>query len=197
MSAPGRRSLFLLVQADCRCRSALKSYFSGGSRLTQALGLELTLWCPSIMRIIQLVRRHFPVQRIVICALAGLLIFYHTYTLFDLYFGSGTDLYDGGSRNTHPLFENAQSILRVIIIFSLILVVLNRRFGLYGMWIAISSLIATHYWAFFFDLPFRFLDGRHPLSYLKGFIIPTVITFLYLSMNSQRNARNSSAAGEA
>lgn len=149
------------------------------------------------MRIIQLVRRHFPAQRIVICALAGLLIFYHTYTLLDLYFGSGTDLYDGGSRNTHPLFENAQSILRVIIIFSLILVVLNKRFGLYGMWIAISSLIATHYWAFFFDFPFHFLDGRHPLSYLKGFIIPTVITLLYLSMNSQRNARNSSAASEA
>jgi hypothetical protein len=149
------------------------------------------------MRIIQLVRRHFLVQRIIICALAGLLIFYHTYTLFDLYFGSGTDLYDDGSRNTHPLFENAQSILRVIIIFNLILVILNRRFGLYGMWIAISSLIATHYWAFFFDLPFRFLDGRHPLSYLKGFIIPTVITFLYLSMNSQRNSQNSSAAGEA
>ena len=149
------------------------------------------------MRIIQLVRRHFPVQRLVICALAGLLIFYHTYTLFDLYFGSGTDLYGGGSRNTHPLFENAQSILRMMIIFSLILVILNRRFGLYGMWVAISALIATHYWAFFFDLPFRFLDGRHPLSYLKGFIIPTVITFLYLSMNSQRNAQKSSAAGEA
>ena len=149
------------------------------------------------MRIIQLARRHFPVQRILICALAGLLIFYHTYTIFDLYFGSGTDLYDGGSRNTHPLFESAQSILRVTIIFNLILVVLNRRFGLYGMWVGISTLIATHYWAFFFDLPFRFLDGRHPLSYLKGFIIPTVITFLYVSMNSRRNARKSSAAGGA
>jgi hypothetical protein len=149
------------------------------------------------MRIIQFVRRYFPVQRIVICALAGLLIFYHTYTLFDLYVGSGTDLYDGGSRSTHPLYEHAQSIFRVIIICSLFLVVLNRRVGLYGMWVAISALIATHYWAFFFDLPFRFLDGRHPLSYLKGFIIPTVITLLYLSINSQRHARKLGAAGEA
>ena len=74
---------------------------------------------------------------------------------------------------------------------------MNRRFALYAMWAAISALIATHYWAFFFDLPFRFLDGRHPLSYLKGFIIPTMITFLYFSMNSQRNARKSIAAGEA
>jgi len=148
------------------------------------------------MRIIQLVRRHFPVQRIVICALAGLLIFYHTYTLCDLYFGSGTDLYDRGSSNTHLLFQSVQSILRVLIIFNLIILSLNKRFGLYGMWIGISALIATHYWALFFDLPFRFLDGRHPLSYLKGFIIPTVITFLYLSMNFQRSARKSSATDE-
>lgn len=149
------------------------------------------------MRIIQPARRHLPVRRLVILALAGLLIFYHTYTLFDFYFGSGTDLYGSGSGNTYLLFENAQSILRMVIIFSLIFVILNRRFCLYGMWVAISALIATHYWAFFFDLPFRFLDGRHPLSYLKGFIIPTVITFLYFSMNSQRNARKSGAAGEA
>lgn len=141
------------------------------------------------MRLVQLVRRHFPVRRIVICALAGLLIFYHTYTLFDLYFGSGTDLYGGRSGNAYPLFEHTQSILRVMIVFSLVLVVMNRRFALFGMWAAISALVATHYWAFFFDLPFRFLDGRHPLSYLKGFIIPTVISLLYFSVNSQRNSR--------
>ena len=64
------------------------------------------------MRLVQLVRRHFPVRRIVIRALAGLLIFYHTYTLFHLYFGSGTDvygdLYGGGSGNAYPLFEHTQ-----------------------------------------------------------------------------------------
>lgn len=130
----------------------------------------------------------FPVQRIVICALAGLLIFYHTYTLYDLYLGSGTDLYESGNANTHPLFKHGQSVLRVLIVFSLVLVAMNRRFALYGMWAAISALIATHYWAFFFDLPFRFLDGRHPLSYLKGFIIPTVITLLYLSMDFKRKS---------
>lgn len=149
------------------------------------------------MRITQLVRSHFPVRRVVICALAGPLIFYHVYTLVDLYFGSGTDLYEGGSGNAHPLFEHVQSILRAIIVLSLVSVILNRRFGLYGMWLAISALIATHYWAFFLDLPFRFLDGRHPLSYLKGFIFPTVITFLYLSLNSRRNARESTSAGDA
>lgn len=130
----------------------------------------------------QIFGRSFQVRRLTICALAGLLIFYHTYTLYDLYLGSGTDLYEGGSASTHALFKLAQSILRVLIIGSLLLVAMNRRFALYGMWAAISALVATHYWALFFDLPFRFLDGRHPLSYLKGFIIPTVITVLFLSI---------------
>jgi hypothetical protein len=65
-------------------------------------------------------------------------------------------------------------------------VVLNKRPALYGMWIAIATLVATHYWAYFFHLPFRFLEGTHPLSYLKGFIIPTVITVLFLAINSRR-----------
>ena len=56
------------------------------------------------------------------------------------------------------------------------------------MWAAISALVATHYWALFFELPFRFLDGRHPLSYLKGFIIPTAITFPFLSIDSNRES---------
>jgi hypothetical protein len=84
---------------------------------------------------------------------------------------------------------HTQSILRLLIIVSLVLVAMNRRFALYGMWAAIGALVATHYWAYFFDLPFPFLEGRHPLSYLKGFIIPTVITLLYLSINSHRNLR--------
>ena len=133
--------------------------------------------------------RLFRLQRVVIFALAGLLVFYHTYTLCDLYVGSGTDLYGGPSANGHPLYMHTQSILRLLIIVSLVLVAMNRRSALYGMWAAIGALVATHYWAYFFDLPFPFLQGRHQLSYLKGFIIPSVITLLYLSINSQRNLR--------
>jgi hypothetical protein len=133
--------------------------------------------------------RLFRLQKVVIFALAGLLVFYHTYTLFELYVGSGTDLYGGPSANGHPLYMHTQSILRLLIIVSLVLVAMNKRSALYGMWAAIGALVATHYWAFFFDLPFRFLEGRHPLSFLKGFIIPTVITLLYLSTNYHRNLR--------
>jgi hypothetical protein len=137
--------------------------------------------------------RLFRLQRIVIFALAGLLVFYHTYTLFELYVGSGTDLYGGPNANGHSLYAHTQSILRLAIIVSLVLVAMNRRSALYGMWAAIGALVATHYWAYFFDLPFHWVEGRHPLAYLKGFIIPTVITLLHLSTNSHRNLRGRAA----
>lgn len=125
-------------------------------------------------------------QRAVIFALAGLLVSYHTYTLFELYLGSSTDLYGGQGANGHPWYIHTQSVLRLLIVVSLVLVVMNRRPALYGMWAAIGALVATHYWAHFFDLPFPFLEGRHPLSYLKGFIIPAVITLLFRSTNAHR-----------
>ncbi len=135
------------------------------------------------------VGRLFRLQRVVIFALAGLLVCYHTHTLFELYAGSGTDLYGDPSDSGHSLFEHTQSVLRLAIIVSLVLVAMNRRLALFAMWAAIGGLVATHYWAYFFDLPFQFLQGRHPLSYLKGFIIPTVITLLHLSANSHGNPR--------
>jgi hypothetical protein len=126
------------------------------------------------------------VKKLIIGVLAGLLVFYHAYTLYDLYFASGTDLYGGDSTTTHTMFVNVQSILRVSIVVSLILVVMNRRLALYGMWFSIAALVATHYWALYFELPFRFLNGRHALSYLKGFIIPTAITLLFVSSGADR-----------
>jgi Na+/proline symporter len=137
--------------------------------------------------------RLFRLQRVVIFALAGLLVFYHTYTLFDLYVRSGTDLYGGSNANGYSWYARTQSILRLLIIVSLVFVAMNRRSALYGMWVGIGALVATHYWAYFFDLPFPFVEGRHPLSYLKGFIIPTVITLLHLSTNSRRNLRGHAA----
>ncbi len=127
--------------------------------------------------------------RVIIAALAGLFVCYHAYTLVHLYLGAGTtgpigaDLYGGSSAGEYAWYVHTQSILRVFIIASLVLVAMNRRSALYGMWAAISALVGTHYWAYFFDLPFQFLAGKHPLSYLKGFIMPTVVTLLFLSAN--------------
>lgn len=130
--------------------------------------------------------RFFDVKRLIICSLAGIFIAYHTYMLYDLYLGSGTDIYDVGNASTYASYRHLQSVLRVLIICSLLLVALNKRFAVYGMWAAITALVATHYWAYFFDLPFRFLEGKHPLSYLKGFIMPTVITLLFWPVNARQ-----------
>lgn len=115
--------------------------------------------------------RFLPFRRLIILVLAGLLIYYHTFTLYDLYLGAGTSARTG--------FEYIQSALRVVITLSLLLVVFGRRLALWGMWAGIAGLIATHYWAHFGNLPVDFTEGRHPLSYLKGIIFPTIITLAF------------------
>jgi len=114
-------------------------------------------------------------RRLVIFVLAGLLIYYHTLTLYDLYLGAGT--------SAHTTFEYLQSGLRVVITLSLLLVVIGNRWALWGMWAGITGLVATHYWAHFGNLPVDFTKGRHPLSYLKGFIFPTIITLAFHTSN--------------
>ncbi len=114
-------------------------------------------------------------RRLIIFVLAGLLIYYHIFTLHDLYLGAGA--------SAHTTFEYVQSVLRVVIILSLLLVVFGSRWALWGMWAGITGLIATHYWAHFGNLPVDFTEGRHPLSYLKGFIFPTIITLAFQTSN--------------
>ena len=121
-------------------------------------------------------------RRLIIFVLAGLLIYYHIYTLCGLYLGTGTSM--------HTTFEYVQSVLRVMITLSLLLVVFGKRWSLYGMWAGITGLVATHYWAHFGKLPVDFTLGRHPLSYLKGFIFPSIITMAFhtSSQNGDSNA---------
>lgn len=111
-------------------------------------------------------------QSLVILALAGLLVFYHVYTLCDLYLSAES--------SSHSIFDHIQSVLRLAITLSLLVVVTGRRGALWGMWLSIGGLVASQYWAHFGNLPVDFTEGRHPLSYLKGFIFPTIITVAFL-----------------
>lgn len=117
-------------------------------------------------------------RRAVVIVLAGLLIFYHCLVLHEMYLGAGS--------GAHTLFDHVQSVCRVLIIISLLLVVCGVRWALWGMWFSISGLVATHYWAHFGHLPVDFTEGRHPLSYLKGFIFPTLITLAFRSSKRSR-----------
>jgi hypothetical protein len=124
------------------------------------------------MRFLTLISDNKPhlAQRIVILALAGLLAFYHGSILTDLYIGTG--------KENHTAFENIQSVLRAVIFLSLLLVMLGVRRALWGMWSGITGLIATQYWAHFGNVSVDFTEGRHALSYLRGFIFPTIITLM-------------------
>jgi len=110
-------------------------------------------------------------RRLLILVLAGLLIFHHSVML-------GEALLD---LDKHPptLFDLVQCLLRAAIASSLLLVVWGKPRALWGMWISIAGLVATQYWAHFGELPVEFTRGRHPLSYLKGFIFPTLITLAF------------------
>lgn len=138
--------------------------------------------------------RFLLVRRTIISVLAGLLIFYHLTVLHDLYLGAGNHegLYLDTEGGTPKYYEYLQSILRVVIITGLVLVARGVRCGLWVMWAGIGALVATHYWAHFGDVPVAFAAGRHPLSYLKGFIFPTVITLLTL-MPSRRAGKHQDA----
>ncbi|QKG70322.1 hypothetical protein [Erythrobacter mangrovi] len=114
---------------------------------------------------------------LIILLLAGLLVFYHVTMLVDLAQGKGLSS-DAG-------FNAIQAILRFAIIVSLGAVVLGKRVALLAMWFSIGGLVATHYWAHFGNLPVDFTAGRHPLSYLKGFIFPTIITTAFLYRRRQ------------
>lgn len=111
-------------------------------------------------------------QSLVILGLAGLLIFYHVTMLRD--YAMGQALSSDGTYNA------VQAALRLCIIASLTGVVLGKRMALLAMWVSIPALIATQYWAHFGGVPVDFTEGRHPLSYLRGLIIPSIITTAFL-----------------
>lgn len=113
-----------------------------------------------------------PLQRLIIIALAGLFIFYHVTML--------TDFVHGDHLTGDPLYNGVQAALRVGIIASLALVVLGKRFALWTLWLCVGSLIATHYWAHFGMVEADFTIGRHPASYLKGLIMPSIVTAAFL-----------------
>lgn len=114
----------------------------------------------------------------VIMALAGLLVFYHLTMLWD--FAHGERL------SSNAAYNAVQAGLRIVIIAGLTGVVLGRRLALWVMWGGITSLIATHYWAHFGLVAAEFTAGRHPLSYLKGWIIPTIITLAFLRHSADK-----------
>lgn len=108
--------------------------------------------------------------------LAGLLIFYHVTMLYDLARGHGL--------STDATYNAIQGALRLAIIVSLTAVMLGKQTALWAMWLSIGGLIATQYWAHYGPVSADFTAGRHPLSYMKGVIFPSIITAAFLYRGS-------------
>jgi len=108
---------------------------------------------------------------VAITLIAGFLILLHVVGLFDTF--------SNGGLSDYSAYENFQSLLSLFIVASLILVIMIKRIGLIGMWASITALILTQYWAHFGFVEADFTKGRSVISYLRGFMIPTVITALY------------------
>jgi hypothetical protein len=119
-------------------------------------------------------------RRLVIFVLAGLLVFHHSLMLYEMYVVTGT--------NAHTNFDHVQSVFRMFITMNLLLVVCGVRWALWGMWFSIGGLVLTQYWAHFTNFPVEFTKGRHFLSYLKGFIFPTIITLAFHSSSRHNNS---------
>lgn len=133
------------------------------------------------------------VRRFIILVLAGLLIFHHSIILYHLYVGAGDiyNIYNGSAAGVLTSFENLQSALRRGDRCQPVACCLWRSPGLVGdvgqYLRARGNAILAH----FGDLPVAFTEGRHPLSYLKGFIFPTTITLMFPSSRSHIQQSNS------
>jgi len=121
--------------------------------------------------------RFFKTRVAVILTLSGLLIFYHVSKVYDLYWGAEI--------GNHAALIDAQSFIRLAIAASLSLVVLGvrgapwRRLALFGMWASITALVATRYLLLWETSVLDGFENAFPLSYLRGFIFPTIITLIY------------------
>ncbi|WFL76503.1 hypothetical protein P7228_10895 [Altererythrobacter arenosus] len=108
------------------------------------------------------------VLRLVVLIPAGLLVFYHLTMIYDVLMGRGL--------SSNATYNFVQLALRLSIVVSLVAVVVGKRVALLAMWASIAGLIATQYFAHLGWVQADFTAGRHPLSYLKGFIFPSIIT---------------------
>ncbi|MGJ8664330.1 MAG: hypothetical protein ACSHWU_11805 [Marinicella sp.] len=113
-------------------------------------------------------------KQIIVWILAGFLITYHTVKIYTGLAASG----DAAAVFSEGHFQN---IVRLWIIFSLMLVIMFKRVGLYSMWLSISVLVVIQY--------IQMSSAEPWLTYLaplKGFIFPIIITLIFAKNAAKR-----------
>lgn len=113
--------------------------------------------------------RHYSrLSFIIILILAGFLIFYHGSRLFIA--ATQTD------RSTLEPADYGVFVIRFLIITSLLCVITRVKSALLAMWISISGLVVIQYLIHFDVIAIDAKPMKSATSYLRGFIIPAIIT---------------------
>jgi len=130
-------------------------------------------------------KNHIP--SIILYSLIVFLFLYHSFKLYNVYLGidfmaSENFLSTLSTTFNERLIIKVQSIFRVLILASLafILIVKNKKIGIIGMWLGIGLLVLSQFWLVSKSTDQLFLSMFSGLKPLKGFLLPTIITILYL-----------------
>lgn len=110
------------------------------------------------------------IRKTIVIILAGLLIVYHLMKLSQMYLGS-----EGES---HSMLVHGQSLLRIAIAVSLTLTILRLKYSLIAMWVSITALVLSQMVAHLQSNTLEPASLLSSLGYLKGFIVPSLITLL-------------------
>jgi len=127
------------------------------------------------------------IPSIILYSLIVFLFLYHSFKLYNVYLGidfmaSENFLSTLSTTFNERLIIKVQSIFRVLILASLafILIVKNKKIGIIGMWLGIGLLVLSQFWLVSKSTDQLFLSMFSGLKPLKGFLLPTIITILYL-----------------
>ena len=130
-------------------------------------------------------KNHIP--SIILYSLIVFLFLYHSFKLYNVYLGidfmaSENFLSTLSTTFNERLIIKVQSIFRVLILASLgfILIIRNKKIGIIGMWLGIGLLVLSQFWLVSKSTDQLFLSMFSGLKPLKGFLLPTIITILYL-----------------
>ncbi len=128
--------------------------------------------------------KSFKSLRIVILILTAFLLCYHFFKLYTIYFGndlvSSTDFLNSyKSSISFSTILTIQSVLRSIIITSLLLIILRKNIGIPLMCIGIGVLIISQFFVVSRSTNEMINSIHSGLKPLKGLILPIIITYLY------------------
>lgn len=116
-------------------------------------------------------RKFIKTRRLIIAVFCIFLIVYHISKLLNIY--------TAASGAEYALIVHMQSLLRMAIIVTATLVIFGKKYALTSMWISITALITTQYIVYFGLVQADMTPVSSAVSYLRGFILPTIITLIF------------------